>query len=72
MPMINFQCKDCETKFSELVYSHNKNQVRCPLCSGEAEQIYEGKCNSLKGSREESPAREVCHSCPMSSMGCNQ
>jgi putative FmdB family regulatory protein len=65
MPLINFQCKDCGDKFSELVYSHNKDQVRCPSCSGAVEQIYEGKCNSLSGSSGTSPISEPCHSCPM-------
>ena len=64
MPMINFQCRDCGTKFSELVYSHNKDQVRCPLCGGEVNQIYEGKCNSLNVVKD-SAAGEACHACPM-------
>lgn len=70
MPMINFQCRDCDTKFTELVYSHNKMQVRCPLCNGDVKQIYEGRCNSLQSSKESGSAAEACHSCPMSSMGC--
>jgi putative FmdB family regulatory protein len=65
MPIINFQCKDCKSKFSELVYSHNKDKVRCPVCSGEVTQIYEGKCNSLQGIGESSPVSGQCHSCPM-------
>ncbi len=68
MPMINFKCRDCDTKFSELVYSYNKDKVRCPNCKGKVEQIYEGKCNSLQGSKESRPAGEACHSCPMGCM----
>ncbi|HCS74901.1 MAG TPA: hypothetical protein DIW17_13630, partial [Clostridiales bacterium] len=48
MPIIRFQCKDCSNKFDELVYSHNKDKVRCPQCEGEVKQIYEGKYNSLQ------------------------
>jgi len=68
MPMINFQCKDCAIKFSELVYSHNKDKVRCPECNGEVVQIYEGKCNSFQTSRQSQPAGAACQSCPMRNM----
>ena len=68
MPMINFQCKDCGTKFTELVYSHNKDKVRCPECNGQVKQIYEGKCNSLQTSRGSEPAGSACQSCPMRNM----
>jgi putative FmdB family regulatory protein len=45
MPMLDFQCKKCGIKFEELVYAHNRDQVRCPTCSGnELERVYAGKC----------------------------
>jgi len=65
MPMINFQCIDCGTKFTELVNSRTKALVRCPMCKGEAEQIYEGKCNSLQSFGKSSSAGDTCQSCPM-------
>lgn len=69
MPLINFQCKECNVKFSELVYSHNKDKVRCPECNGEAEQIYEGRCNSYSGgSTGDAPAEAACQTCPMRHM----
>ncbi len=67
MPLINFQCKECALKFSELVYSRNKASVRCPECGGEVKQIYEGKCNSLSPFSTDSPESARCDGC---SMGC--
>lgn len=67
MPLINFQCKECDFKFSELVYSHNRDSIRCPDCGGEVKQIYEGKCNSLSAFSTDSAVSEQCHGC---SMGC--
>jgi len=69
MPLINFKCKDCNAKFSELVYNRNKDKVRCPKCNGEVEQIYEGRCNSFSGgSSENMSSGTACQSCPMRHM----
>jgi len=45
LPLLDFQCKKCGTKFEELVFSFNKDKVRCPSCeSTDLKQVYEGKC----------------------------
>lgn len=67
MPLINFQCTKCSTKFSELVLSRDKDKVKCPECQAPVKQIYEGKCNSLKPSSGE-PAQAPC--CPGCSKAC--
>jgi putative FmdB family regulatory protein len=45
MPMLDFRCSKCGFKFEELVFTHNRDRVRCPICSGnDLERVYEGKC----------------------------
>ena len=45
MPMLDYRCRDCGRKFEELVFSHNRDKVRCPACgSGALDRVYEGKC----------------------------
>lgn len=34
MPIFEYQCSDCDTKFEELVFSSN-NSVQCPSCKSE-------------------------------------
>ena len=66
MPIIRFQCEDCNKKFDELVYSHNRDKVRCPQCEGQVKQIYEGKYNSLQSTSKDSGGPgSACHTCPM-------
>jgi putative FmdB family regulatory protein len=48
MALLDFRCKKCGEKFSELVHSSNRDQVECPKCkSKEITQIFEGKCNTV-------------------------
>ncbi|NLX70531.1 MAG: zinc ribbon domain-containing protein [Clostridiales bacterium] len=45
MPLLDFQCSQCEKKFDELVYSSEMDKVKCPECgSRDVKRIYEGKC----------------------------
>ena len=32
MPLLDFQCSQCEKKFDELVYSSEMDKVKCPEC----------------------------------------
>lgn len=71
MPLLDFRCEDCGHKFDELVFSHNKDKVRCPQCGGaELSRVYEGRClfgsvgSSGRGSGGcEGKSCAGCHGC---------
>lgn len=65
MPILDFKCTKCGARFEELVFSYNKDRVRCPSCkSGEVAQIYEGKCLGGGGkSRGSSCEGKSCSDC---------
>lgn len=46
MPLLDFQCNTCGKKFDELIFSTNRDKIKCPSCGDkDLKQIYEGKCN---------------------------
>ncbi len=65
MPMLDFKCTKCGTRFEELVFSYNKDSVRCPGCkSGDLTRVYEGKCLGGGGkSRSASCEGKSCSGC---------
>lgn len=51
MALIDFKCKKCGEKFTELVKASNRDKVVCPKCSSnEVQQLFEGKCNTVGAS----------------------
>jgi putative FmdB family regulatory protein len=51
MAILDFKCKTCGEKFSELVNSSNRDNIECPKCkSKETTQVFEGKCNTVGAS----------------------
>jgi putative FmdB family regulatory protein len=67
MPMLDFKCNSCGYKFEELVFTHNKDQVRCPKCKGaDLARVYEGKClfgSASRGGGGSSCAGKSCAGC---------
>ncbi len=35
MPIFEFKCSDCGEKFEKLIFSSDKNKVKCPKCNSE-------------------------------------
>ncbi len=35
MPIFEFKCKDCGEKFEKLVFSSDKEKIKCPKCNSE-------------------------------------
>ena len=44
MALLKFRCKDCGKVFDELTTLAKMDEVKCPVCGGETERAYEGKC----------------------------
>ena len=67
MPLLKFQCAECEAVFEELVLGQNVQSVRCPQCKSAAvERYYQGKCYfGMAGSSAGSAcAGKDCATCP--------
>jgi putative FmdB family regulatory protein len=67
MPMLDFKCNKCGSKFEELVFAHNKDRVRCPKCGeNDLSRVYEGKClfgSFSGGGRKDCCASGNCSTC---------
>lgn len=66
MPIFEYRCKECSTRFEELEIGHRREEPHCPGCSSEAvEKVYStfaaqgGKANGESFS--ESPG--MCGAC---------
>ena len=35
MPIFEFKCKDCGEKFEKLLFSSDKDKIKCPKCNSE-------------------------------------
>ena len=35
MPIFEFKCKDCGEKFEKLIFSSDKEKIKCPKCNSE-------------------------------------
>ena len=45
MPLYDFKCKQCDTRFELLCSISEKDAVVCPKCGGTVERVYQGKCS---------------------------
>ncbi|HHY42310.1 MAG TPA: zinc ribbon domain-containing protein [Thermoanaerobacterales bacterium] len=66
MPTFDFECKKCGYRFSEFVSIKNKDQVRCPKCNGNVQQLFTGFLYITK----ESSNSSSCGSCSGGSCSC--
>ncbi len=42
MPTYDFKCTKCNNRFSKFVLLKDKDNVKCPECNGETEQLFTG------------------------------
>ena len=56
MALLDFECKDCNEKFFEIVNFADKDKVICPKCgSKNIKQVFEGSSSFGSSSRKGSP-----------------
>ena len=59
MPLFEFICKKCGTKFEKIVFSINNDEIKCPECnSGEVEKQF--SLFSAGSSESNKPMRVSC------------
>lgn len=54
MPVYNFECRECGKRFEELTAYDRRDQMRCPVCSGETRVLVSGF--AVRGSAAPAPA----------------
>lgn len=69
MPTYDFRCKQCSEKFSKFVSFQEKDNVKCPICNGDAQQIFTGFLYNKTGGGDNSSqsssscAKTSCSGC---------
>lgn len=68
MPIYEYVCQDCQTRYERLVMKHN-GEVRCPQC-GSARATLQFSVFATKSSRASGEAAASC-GCTPTSCGCH-
>ncbi|MBM3734279.1 MAG: zinc ribbon domain-containing protein [Acidobacteria bacterium] len=63
MPIYEYKCEDCGTRFEKLVRGSNGNGVQCPSCGTERLQ-QELSVFAAHGGRDSRPAAPMGGGCP--------
>jgi putative FmdB family regulatory protein len=69
MPIYEYRCQDCETRFEKLVRSSDSNEILCPSCGKNRLELQLSTFAAHSGnSRSEAPACPSAGGCPNAGM----
>ncbi|KUO53388.1 MAG: FmdB family transcriptional regulator [Desulfitibacter sp. BRH_c19] len=60
MPTYDYRCLKCSEKFSKFVSLKEKDQVKCPKCDGDTQQLFTGFLYKKTGGGDNSTQSSSC------------